>query len=92
MIFRSSALMPEFFLQIISAVRFVLLFYICDICRYSRYKGIIFYSGFFILFLYHTVDYVYNMTRCAIHGVGGETAKKVSSILILSKSLILTAA
>ena len=27
-----------------------------------------------------------------MHGVGGETAKKVSSILILSKSLILTAA
>ena len=32
------------------------------------------------------------MIRRTMHGAGGKTAKKVSSILILSKSFILTAA
>ncbi len=51
-----------------------------------------FISSVIILFFYHTADYVCSMIRRAMYGVGGETAEKVSSILILSKSLILTAA
>ena len=59
---------------------------------YFQIRGGFSTSCGFILFLYHTVDYVYSMIRRAMHGVGGETAKKFSSIPIVSKSLILTAA